>query len=801
MELLAESLGIKGELNVEALCQGWGKLESGRDVHGDRLAVGDRAAAFGLGTHADSRIRVTAAVPLKRFRAFAGVAVNDFTRENAALICPLDFAVEADGALLRKEANVAYGDVVEFDVPLDGRRCFDLTVTAKFSHAAHVNWGEPCVETVSGEILKLGGGERVFPNGLPVDFLYGEMSAAAFLEKYGLTHTVEGHGGFVCHTFVSEAPELRMELSCRQYTAYPVLEFQLDFRNPSQTRRSKQLSNVRSLRFKCSDGGRSLAFCRRHGAWDYLTEPPPDSFRQSFRAVSQEAAAGDQWRFGATEGRPSSEWLPCFDVVLSENTWRFVIGWSGQWCAQAAYEGGVFEAEAGLQDFDAYLEPGERFTMPSLFVQFTKGGGMEESVNIWRRFAMRHLIAMPDGERPCAPVSIMSWGGMPEVRHLEKLAIMEREHVPMETYWIDAGWFAPESRDEHDSAWFMNVGNWTFNPGLFPNGLKNVAEEVHRMAARLLLWVEPERARIDSPLAKEHPEYFLFNNSMDALLNLGDKKAWEYCLDMLASLVRENGLDWLRWDFNCSPRPYWLANDAPGRAGVTEVKYVEGLRMLWKRLKELFPALMIDNCASGGRRLDVELLRYSIPLWHSDMNCFADFRVNYALTHLAGLAEYWPVFACGTQNKNGGDTARFRALLASGIDIPFFYSSDACPETYPYQWLRNRIGEFLAVRDCLAGDFYCLAEPSLDERNMAVLQFQLPEEGRGCILAVRGENCPEISRRIILKGLISEKRYRLADCDGSFTPLMLSGSELMDGGFVLEIREAGVARLMTINEG
>lgn len=86
-------------------------------------------------------------------------------------------------------------------------------------------------------------------------------------------------------------------------------------------------------------------------------------------------------------------------------------------------------------------------------------------------------------------------------------------------------------------------------------------------------------------------------------------------------MIEENALDWLRIDFNISPLGPWRENDAPDRRGANEIRYVAGLRRLWRSLRKKFPQLVIDNCASGGRRLEFEALRYSIPLWASDMQC------------------------------------------------------------------------------------------------------------------------------------------------------------------------------------
>ena len=56
------------------------------------------------------------------------------------------------------------------------------------------------------------------------------------------------------------------------------------------------------------------------------------------------------------------------------------------------------------------------------------------------------------------------------------------------------------------------------------------------------------------------------------------------------------------------PAWFWAKNDEPGRAGIREIRHIEGLYAFWDYLLERFPNLLIDNCASGGRRIRLSTL-------------------------------------------------------------------------------------------------------------------------------------------------------------------------------------------------
>src|SRR5207253_11022667 len=80
----------------------------------------------------------------------------------------------------------------------------------------------------------------------------------------------------------------------------------------------------------------------------------------------------------------------------------------------------------------------------------------------------------------------------------------------------------------------------------------------------------------------------------------------------------EQGIDLYRQDFNFSPLSIWRANDAEDRQGITEIRHLTGYLAYWDELRRRHPNLLIDTCASGGRRNDLETLRRSVPLWRSD---------------------------------------------------------------------------------------------------------------------------------------------------------------------------------------
>jgi len=110
-----------------------------------------------------------------------------------------------------------------------------------------------------------------------------------------------------------------------------------------------------------------------------------------------------------------------------------------------------------------------------------------------------------------------------------------------------------------------------------------------------------------------------------SLINYGKQETVDYVVDLINDTVKTYGLSVYRQDFNTNSSPYWDAYDVYERetygiprVGITQIKSCEGYVKAWTAISEANPGLVFDACASGGRRLDLETLRFSFAHTKSD---------------------------------------------------------------------------------------------------------------------------------------------------------------------------------------
>ncbi len=500
-------------------------------------------------------------------------------------------------------------------------------------------------------------------------------------------------------------------------------------------------------------------------------------------------------------GRSSDGQAPFFNVHKNGKGYIVAVGWSGQWNAAFTRNEDDIRVQTGIEEVAFRLLPGESFRTSSIVIM-PYVGDLVDSQNKWRRLVKKHFSLIgKEGRDQFGPFCAGIWGGMKTGSVLERVNTITENDLPFEYIWMDAGWYGIDTKptpDEFEGDWGQHTGDWRVSPLVHPQGLKDVTQAIHQSGRKFLLWVEPERVIYSTPTAMAHPEYFLTTddpNDQNRLLNLGDPAAWNYCYQTLAGLIEEIGIDCYRQDFNFSPLPYWRKHDAGDRKGISEIKHINGLYALWDALLERFPGLIIDNCASGGRRIDIETLRRSMPLWRSDYQCPANFDPEASQCHHLTYNSWMPF--SGTGSGRIYDEYRMRSAYDSSMTTNFSFSErESFGETpEKIEWIRKYGEEYLLVRPYFMEDFYPLTKVSDQLDVWCAAQFNRPEEGDGIIQLFRRDESAYETACFKLRGLDPEADYSIMDLDGDFT-ITLDGETLMEEGFRVTLMEPRTAKIL-----
>jgi alpha-galactosidase len=137
------------------------------------------------------------------------------------------------------------------------------------------------------------------------------------------------------------------------------------------------------------------------------------------------------------------------------------------------------------------------------------------------------------------------------------------------------------------------------------------------------LWFEPEMVNPDSELYRNHPEWVLAAGGRTPLLerdqlvlDLSQPEVVDYLLDRIDAVLSAYDISYVKWDHNRD----LLEAGAPTRHGVPAVHAnTLGYYRLLDTLRGRHPHVEWESCASGGGRIDLEVLRRVQRVWTSDM--------------------------------------------------------------------------------------------------------------------------------------------------------------------------------------
>ena len=633
--------------------------------------------------------------------------------------------------------------------------------------------------------------ERYFAEGEipPFAFIYGGKQSDSFIKQweYSAEKQTVDEPDVIKYIVTYTNPSNGLSVKCivKGYPDYRGVEWVLHFTNIG-TGNSLEIKDVNVCNISIQypvEGDFNLHYSEGSHISKYDFHP------RSIKLIT-----GEKKRMSPEGGRSSQgDYLPFFNiespagqgVVLS-------VGWTGTWQTSVRAENrNTVALTAGMERMNLFLYPGESIRTPSISLMFWEGKDRMDGHNQFRRFILAHNSRKIDGKLAEYPLSSgfnyrdPSPCGEYSCITSEYAIAMVKRYIQFglkpEVFWLDAGWHTDASDFEHGKSWANTTGNWTVDTLRFPKGLRPVANVIHQVGAKFMVWFEPERVVRGTQWAVEFPEWMLEKpilgdgNREDntwLLFDLGNPEACKWLSEYIGDMIEENGIDYYRQDCNIEPAKYWEANDKPGRIGMKEIRYVEGLYSFWDYLLERFPNLLIDNCASGGRRIDWETTGRSAPLWRSDYYHYYDTDGLQSQTY--GLEFFLPIHGTGSLNT---DTYSFRSSMSSAL----IYNWKVTNTQASIQEMQQCLKEFSEIRPYYYEDYYPLTgiEDITPLDIWIAYQLHRQSDGSGIIVAFRRSDSSKNEISVKLWGINAKEQYRVINMDTDKVCNM-SGKELMN---------------------
>jgi alpha-galactosidase len=606
----------------------------------------------------------------------------------------------------------------------------------------------------------------------PFSFTYNGKSSSDFLKDWQFNHESKQLDDIRTeHIFTYKDPETGLRVSCKCYvfTDFPVVEWLLIFSNDG-SQDTPIIENIRAID--------TIRDFKRSGEVILHRALGSSASRSDFAPIAEVMKPGSEINLAPIGGRSSNTTVfPFFNIEASGEGLVLAIGWSGQWAISLVKNSEKsVKIRAGMELTHLRLRKEEQIRTPRIMLMPWDGDDRMLGHNMLRQFILKHHTLQKDGKPVTAPLALSGWPAcqvaIPGFEEFNKatvhnqLALAERHRqfgLDAEYFWIDAGWF--------EGRWPNGVGNWFTRKDGFPNGLRPVSDGLKELDFKLLLWFEPERVFKGTWLDREHPDWILrLPDNPNGLLDLGNPEALKRLTEHISGMIENEGIALYRQDFNMDPLPFWRANDEPDRQGISEIRHIEGLYTFWDELLRRHPGLIIDNCASGGRRIDLETISRSIPLWRTD---YQYFEPNGYQCHTYGINFYLPTSSTGNSYP---DKYLFRSSVNSGVLLSWnLYLPD-----FPLTQAIELLAEFKRIRPLFYGDFYPLTPHNTGDDVWIAYQFHREDMKQGMAMIFRRQESKDDSITIKFRGLHPDANYEVS-IEDSASKQTLTGESLSKG--------------------
>ena len=582
------------------------------------------------------------------------------------------------------------------------------------------------------------------------------------------------------------SPDKKLSLRCEivAYLDFPVVEWTLFLTN-LDNKNSSQITGINAADLQVVD--------REKGGYTLYTAQGCHAIDRDFHLLKTEMENDTIYRHVPTGGRPSSKTaFPFYNITNTQGDRGlfFSLGWTGNWFAEFERNNQhTLNISAGMPGVDLFLYPNEEIRTPRVSVLLWEGNSRIDGNNAFRRFVVAHHSPRNSrGEliRPplCAGFDYGDPAPCGEYESFTELlarATIERHRnfgILPEIFWLDAGWYhgnnAPQSREEGRS-WYTTAGSWFPDSTRFPRGLRPIADEVHRSGAEFMVWFEPERVYVGSQWEQEMPAEWLLKSTKAGkhrLLNIGNPEVCDFLCRYMGDFFEKNGIDHYRQDFNINPDSFWAEADSVGRQGITEIRYVQGLYRYWDYLRQRFPDMLIDNCASGGRRFDLETISRSMPLWRTDCHYGEP---TCQQCHEYGLSQFLPMHGTGIYFAD-------RYCARSGMSSAYAWFGEVFSRVNSIPDMRHLMATYKELRDFYLKDFYPLSGDGdiTGKDKWVAWQYHDAETNTGIIQAFRRDEAPASTYTVRLGGVNPETLYDIYNEDNQ-TTVQFTGRQLMEG--------------------
>lgn len=375
----------------------------------------------------------------------------------------------------------------------------------------------------------------------------------------------------------------------------------------------------------------------------------------------------DRITMSNTGSWPSKESLPMGCVKSDDKTilWQIESNCSWTWEISKAAGLNYLKLSGPSERENSWLKelmPQESFKSTSAAVVVTSDGfdkAIAEMTKYRRHIAYR---AQKDKNSPVIFNDYMGllWGDPTTEKEIPLIDMAAK--IGAEIYCMDAGWYA-------DGGWWETIGEWEVCEKRFPGGMKKVFDYIHEKGMKAGIWLEPECIGINCPILDKFDDSCFFVRHGRRVIDNGryqfdyrNKKVVDYMNSVVDRLIDTYGIEYLKLDYNIEIGSGTEVNASSFGDGLLQhsdayLKWIDGI-------SERHPGIIVENCSSGGNRMDYKSLSHTSLQSITDRHLLDDMAHISAMSAVGILPEQAAVWCAPKVNNTKNENA---ALMVNAM--------------------------------------------------------------------------------------------------------------------------------------
>lgn len=365
--------------------------------------------------------------------------------------------------------------------------------------------------------------------------------------------------------------------------------------------------------FQNTDAPGAYYFHRFYGGWSLEGKRVCDSIEDLALEKTWGGSKSSSERFGSIGSYPVERYFPMAVFEDRENSmfWAIQLVHNATWQMELSRFGDTLSLSGGLGDFDycgwkKIVKNGESFSAPKAYISAVKGdiydacqAVTDMHKNAWEAYGEEGL-----------PVAFneycSSWGEPTQekmLRYSEALKDFDVKYLV-----IDAGW-AKQGCEQNSN------GEWNPDKNIFPD-MKKMNEEIRKNGLVPGIWFEMEVTTDGSKMfLSEYDDMHLKRHGR--VIKVSDFRSYwdfrredvrEYLREKVIYFLRDNGFGYIKVDYNAN---IGIGVDGGDSGSEALREHLAAVREFFIEMKREIPELIIENCASGGHRLEPSMIGVS----------------------------------------------------------------------------------------------------------------------------------------------------------------------------------------------